>query len=103
MVRQVPKSGSKYTVESELTLVVVKVELWPHGNEANARTLGRIEIANDGTGTLTHGNYDVRLSHSGRYSSRPGPWKVGKVIGYARKALSPYHLVQMALKAVGIK
>jgi hypothetical protein len=84
-------------------MVVVKVELWPNGDETKARTIGRIKIANDGTGTLERGNYNVELSHSGRYSNKPGVWKKGKVVGYRRLAQSPYHLVKMALTAAGIR
>jgi hypothetical protein len=84
-------------------LVVVKIELWPGGNPTNPKPLGTIYIANDGTGTSTDGNYDVRLSHSGRYIQKPGVWKRGKVTGYKRAKDSVYHLVKMALEAVGLK
>lgn len=78
-------------------MLVVKIELWPHGSEAMKTVIGEARIANDGTGTAVLGNYDVQLAHSGRYASRPGVWKRGRVLGHARE-LSPYHLVLRALQ-----
>lgn len=82
-------------------MVIVKIELWPHGDESRATPLGTIKITNDGTGNEAFGNYDVSLSHSGRYVTRPGTWKRGKVLRHFR-GLSPYHLVVKALNACGI-
>ncbi len=83
-------------------MVVVKIELWPHGDQTKSRTLGVMSIANDGTGSVEQGNYKAELSHAGVYYGRkPGAWKRGMVLGY-RRTLSPYHLVSMALKACGI-
>lgn len=38
-------------------MLVIKIELWPHGQEDQAQTLGLARIFNDGTGTRTIGNY----------------------------------------------
>lgn len=38
-------------------MIVVKIELWPGGDEVQARELERVCIYNDGTGTLEFGNY----------------------------------------------
>ena len=84
-------------------MVVVKIELWPHGNEEKAREIGRAEIWNDGTGNEKHSNYGVNLLHSGIYFGKPGIWKKGYVEKHYRKQ-SPYHLVVKALKsALGMK
>lgn len=80
-------------------MIVVRVELWPGGRKAEARLLGTATITNDGTGTPELGNYDVALSHSGRYVGRPGAWKRGRVERHPRERLSPYHLVLRALEA----
>ncbi len=80
-------------------MVVIKLEIWPGGDESKARPLGRIDIANDNTGTEESGNYKARLYHAGRFWGRPGFWKFGSVQGYRRLVQSPYHLVLMALKS----
>ena len=46
-------------------MIVVKVELWPYGYSEYKRELGRMSIANDGTGTRTVGQYDSRLYGNG--------------------------------------
>lgn len=79
-------------------MVVVKLELWPGGDESRKRKLGELRIANDGTGTAENGNYNVELKHSGRYVNKPGNWRTGRVLGFTRD-LSPYHLLVMALNA----
>lgn len=79
-------------------MIVVKIELWPLGNANKAREIGRVEIANDGSGTKTHGNYLVNLLHAGIYWGKPGVWKRGKVTKHPRMQ-SPYHLVLKAIKS----
>jgi hypothetical protein len=81
-----------------LALVVVKIELWPQGQENEAQEIGRMFVANDATGTVEIGDYDVELLHGGEFYGKPGVWKKGKVLRFVRK-LSPYHLVQRALDA----
>ena len=76
-------------------MVVVKIELWPGGYETNKRDLGTILIANDGTGTSTIGNYDVRVMSRGK---KPRILKTGRVEGYKRKTTSPHRLVLAALQ-----
>jgi hypothetical protein len=83
-------------------VIVVKVELWPHGDESKARPIGQIAIANDGTGTAESGNYNVVLAHAGRFYGRKGAWRRGRVTGYQRIRQSPYHLLAMAMRACGI-
>lgn len=86
-------------------MIVIRIELWPFGdpNHKRARLLGIAKIANDGTGDLKHGNYNVNLSHAGKFINRKGTWKKGRVEHHLRK-LSPYHLVCKALQAaLGIK
>lgn len=80
-------------------MVVVRIELWPYGDPTKSRLLGVASISNDGTGTLQNGNYNVELSHAGKYIAiKKGVWKKGRVENHIRK-LSPYHLVYKALKA----
>jgi len=81
-------------------MIVVKIELWPFGNpnHERARVLGVAKIANDGTGNIINGNYNVELSHAGKYIGKKGVWKKGRVENHKRM-LSPYHLLYKALKA----
>ena len=80
--------------------VVVKIELWPGGDEKKAIPLGGLTICNDGTGTSKVGNYDVEASHAGKYfGKRREPYKRGHVSGFGRH-LSPYRLLFRALKAI---
>jgi len=73
-------------------MLVVKVELWPFGNEESKRTLGTMRISNDATGTTTRGNYNVRVfSRDGRETHKV------RVENYPRKALSVWALVYQAL------
>ena len=39
-------------------MLVISVELWPHGNRGQAEQLGSATIANTGTGTLELGDYE---------------------------------------------
>lgn len=82
-------------------MIVVRIELWPHGDQARARQLGVIAITNDGTGTAATGNYEVVASHAGNYfGKRKEPYKRGRVRGFLRN-LSPYRLLFRALKELG--
>lgn len=80
-------------------MLVVKLELWPEGDATKAQPFGEVRIANDGTGTSARGNYNVELAHSGRYAAKPGVWRKGRVEGYDRVGLSPYHLVLAAIES----
>ena len=50
----------------EQIMIRVTIELIPRGDESKKKNLGVVEIANDGQGTTTHGNYMVRLCKFGR-------------------------------------
>lgn len=91
-------------------MVVVKVELWPHGNASRAKRLGTLWIANVG-GTLTRGNYKTALTGDGEIRA---PWPIydgkneqskplctGEVKGYARISRPVWDLVRMALGGLG--
>lgn len=75
----------------------VTVQLIPHGDESRARTLGVMEIANDGTGTTESGSYDGVL-HA-EYTGASG--RAGRVTGFNRKAQSVWSLVGAFLKLWG--
>ncbi|MEL7503151.1 MAG: hypothetical protein AAFN18_11850 [Cyanobacteria bacterium J06554_6] len=95
----------------------ITIELLPFGNQARARTIGLMEIANDTTGTKEQGNYRVLLR-------KTPPWKgalkavwrqaelwptgedaevlTGSVEGHDRQQRGVYDLLYRALVACGI-
>lgn len=78
-------------------MIVIRVEIWPLGDESHKREWGRIHITNDGTGTRESGNYKVRIFKKDNRSI----WKEGRVEGYPRlsKALGPHDLLLWCLLA----
>lgn len=83
-------------------MIVVKIELWPHGDQSQAKQIGWVDIANDGTGDVVESSYKVSVRHGGKYFGKAGFYRIGKVNAFKRE-LSPYHLVSRALQACGIK
>lgn len=69
----------------------VTIELCPSMGGPR-RTLVEGTITNDGTGTLTAGNYRVMLR---RKDGRP--WRDGVVLGFPRKRQGAWHLLALAL------
>jgi hypothetical protein len=75
----------------------VTVELLPCGDESRRRTLASMDIANDGTGTRTVGNYRGTL-----HAEYTGPHgRHGNVFGYNRTSQSVWSLVGAFLKLWG--
>lgn len=84
-------------------MLVIRIELWPKGDESRAREIGRGLIANVG-GTDQVGDYEVRLLKSAEYAKsydprRPGVWRRGTVAGFPRLRLGPWDLLLRALVA----
>lgn len=46
-------------------MLVIKVELWPFGDESRKKEIATAEIWNTGTGTLERGNYDSSFFSEG--------------------------------------
>lgn len=78
-------------------MIVVTVELWPHGQKARASHLGTAKIWNDGSGTMTRGNYKATLSRRGQPDS---VWKGGTLQRFARKRLLAWDLVGLILAVI---
>lgn len=74
-------------------MIVVKIELWPFGFEDKKQLLGMATITNDGSGTPTVGNYNVKLFQKG---SDKKIWKAAHVKGFKRKQMGAYDLVALA-------
>jgi hypothetical protein len=81
-------------------MIVVRVEVWPFGDEDAKRTVGTATIANDGTGDFLMGSYDVKLFKAGSDKVRGRkPWRQGRVDGFPRRRLGAFDLLLRALKA----
>lgn len=77
-------------------MLVIRMELWPHGVEAEAEVLATATIINDGTGgdgtgNSPRGNYHVEL-YNGRRS-----WKKCRVENFPRKKLLGWDILCRAL------
>jgi hypothetical protein len=85
-------------------MLVIKIELWPLGDQSQARLLGEGRICNEG-GTFERGDYSVNLLKSPEYarSTNVGKsWRKGSVTGFPRRRLGPWDLLLRALvSAVG--
>jgi hypothetical protein len=78
-------------------MVVVKVEMWPRGNESESYSLGTLTIALDpGTSTPTLRNYTWRIT---RFRDK-GTWKSGRIEGHTPKTRGPWDLIFRILKGV---
>ena len=73
----------------------VTVELLPFGDESAKKTLTTFDIANNGTGDVEYGNYDVRLSYLDR-------WYRNVVVDHLRD-LPVLQLVYQALSGLNKK
>lgn len=86
-------------------MIVVKVEMWPGGDESRAVEFGRMEIVNDETKTLAtsgvQGDYNVTIKGGsyGLVSRYKKVWKMTKVVGFDRNRFGVWHLVRKALQS----
>jgi hypothetical protein len=84
-------------------VIVIRLELWPQGDESKKRLLGVAQIANVG-GTADLGDYDAIIFKSPEYATRPGVWRRGQVSGFHRRSrrVGPWELLWLALEACGV-
>lgn len=79
-------------------MIRITVELVSAISADRNETLGVAEISNVG-GTVSRGNYFVRLSKRGRSFRRFGePFRTGVVEGFPRKRLGGWDLLYLALR-----
>lgn len=80
-------------------MILVTVELIPHGNTLSPRrkVLGTLTIANDGTGSPELGNYEGTLV--AEYTGAAG--RKGVVRGFRRRSQSVWTLIGAFLKGWG--
>jgi len=87
-------------------MIVVKVEMWPKGDESKAYEIGRTYIYNAG-GSLIRGDYEARVCRKAKtfvYEPRKvvsgdGFSRTGRVEGYPRLSYNIWRLVLRALRA----
>ena len=86
-------------------MIVVKIEMWPKGDESEAREIGRTYIYNAG-GSLTHGDYEVCVCRKNQFEHVPrkvlsgeGFTRTGRVEGYPRLACNVWRLILRSLRA----
>jgi hypothetical protein len=77
-------------------MLVIKIELWPLGDQTRKRDLGTMFIVNNGNGNKTLGSYEIMLS---KWGSPDVPWRVGVVAGFDRLKGSPWDLMRRAIIA----
>jgi len=75
-------------------MIVVTIDLWPLGIEANKKHLGTAYIANNLEGTVETGNYTVKLT---KWNNAKTAWKKGSVRGFPRLKLGAWDLLFRAL------
>lgn len=97
-------------------MIVLKIEMWPHGRERFATEIGRAYIANDGTAHDDRGNYNVAvcrkdstdvpieiypedLREHPKYKDKPEARRAGRVVDYPRKAYPIWRLIAQAMLA----
>ena len=76
-------------------MLKVIVELHPNGRSSCKRTIGVINICNDGTGTLTRGNYIARISKQGQPNKES---KTVEVKNFPRKSSGIWKLIKIVLE-----
>jgi hypothetical protein len=84
-------------------VIVVKVELWPGGDEKRSRLLGLGTITNIG-GTPARGTYSATLLGATRAGVTPTvmhrePFRTVRVDGFPRRRLCAWDLVFRVLRA----
>jgi hypothetical protein len=83
-------------------VLVLKLELWPKGDQTRAREIGRTYICNEG-GSLTRGDYGVHVCRRGKLDVVPRDNSKGgrqaTVKGYPRLRFNVWRLVLRSLLA----
>jgi len=85
-------------------MIVIKIELWPSGDESKRKELCRGSIVNDWTGTNEEANYNISLLGSGD-TDFDGPVEMSATLNYfKRKKYELWDLVAQAMiMAIGEK
>lgn len=73
-------------------MIDIKINMMPFGQQEYLRLLGAIHISNDGTGTLTKGNYKYKIVHKGRV------YRTGEIKGFPRRQKNVIWLLKRVLE-----
>ncbi len=91
-------------------MIVVRLELWPHGFEERKRSLGIATLVNDATGDDDTGNYEVHFGKAPGLSRaavddphrlrsvKSAVWRTASVRGFRRQQRGAWDLLYLALK-----
>ena len=77
-------------------MIRITMQLDSHGLGTRVSTIAEVTITNDGTGTATRGNYDVRAIGKNGQTVR-----VARIENWARKSKPPLALLSAALQEMG--
>lgn len=80
-------------------MIVVRLELWPNGDQRAKRDLGTMRIENDQTGTAEVGNYMYKIRRGEVYALGPGLLRQGRLVGFSRRqhVAAPWELLRAIL------
>jgi hypothetical protein len=79
-------------------MIVVQAALVPHGNpDSKVDRLCTVHIVNDGTGTRSRRNYDVKLYSRGL---SPRLIKSARIEGYPSQSKAAWHLIAEAFRVL---
>lgn len=73
-------------------MIRIVIELWKRGNMHDVKVLASAIIANDGSGTITRGNYGYSLHSKGK------KFRVGDLKGFEKKKKNVWWLLYYVLK-----
>lgn len=84
-------------------MIVVKIEMWPGGNKLRCHEIGRMYIANDGSGSGDRGNYDAVVCRRGTTENpmegNVKPTRTGRVVDYPRTSYNVWRLISRCLRS----
>ncbi|MBM9499722.1 hypothetical protein JWG44_05585 [Leptospira sp. 201903071] len=87
-------------------MIVVKIEIWPNGDESKKREHSRAYIANDRTTTEAtkgaYGSYDARFMQSEAFNPKK-VWKSARADRIHRKLRGAWDILYVALRNAGLE
>jgi len=75
-------------------MILINLEMLPHGFQKGKQNLGTIRIWNNGTGTLSLGNYNYKVTKGNKVKIE------GQITGFARKREDVFALLHLVLKDI---
>jgi len=78
-------------------MLVIKIEIWPHGDMTKARLLGVGTIANTGEGTPELGRYRAFFNSTGPSGPKHREARIGR---FKRQEKDSWELLYLALKKI---